>query len=207
MPASRRFRLAWLDENTRRKRLGTACHPFHFERCAIAGPFRRVHDRPMTAARTRPTTPDLFSHPSEREAPSSSENPPSSSLVVAKAVNNLASSRHVLPKNLTKAVGQLSDCELDLLHAATIEEMQRRGRLPPNVSAAPTSSPRPSELLNKPATRRTSVSIAEVGLTRGQINAVRAAFKAGVTPSRIARQFGISQANVRKALTTEGTKI
>jgi transposase-like protein len=45
-----------------------------------------------------------------------------------------------------------------------------------------------------------------VGLTRGQINAVRAAFKVGVTPSRIARQFGISQANVRKALATEETK-
>jgi hypothetical protein len=50
------------------------------------------------------------------------------------------------------------------------------------------------------------VSIAKVGLTRGQINAVRAAFKAGVTPSRIARQFGISQANVRKALATDATK-
>jgi hypothetical protein len=43
-------------------------------------------------------------------------------------------------------------------------------------------------------------------LTRGQINAVHAAFKAGVTPSRIARQFGISQANVRKVLATEETK-
>jgi DNA invertase Pin-like site-specific DNA recombinase len=37
-------------------------------------------------------------------------------------------------------------------------------------------------------------------LTHGKLNAVRAAFKAGVTPSRIARQFGISQLDVRKAL-------
>jgi hypothetical protein len=160
----------------------------------------------MTAPRTRPTTPDLFSHPLDREAPSPTEDSPSSSLVVAKAVNNLTSPRHVLPKNLKKAVGHLSDGELHLLHAATIEEMQRRGRLPPSVSADPTSSPRPSELLNKPARHRTSTGHVEVGLTRGQINAVRAAFKAGVTPSRIARQFGISQANVRKALATEGTK-
>ena len=29
---------------------------------------------------------------------------------------------------------------------------------------------------------------------------VRAAFKAGITPSRIARQFGLSQSDVRKAL-------
>ena len=31
----------------------------------------------------------------------------------------------------------------------------------------------------------------------------RAVFKAGITPSRIARQFGISQANVRKALASD----
>jgi predicted DNA binding protein len=41
-------------------------------------------------------------------------------------------------------------------------------------------------------------------LTQGQLNAVRAAFKAGVTPSRIARQFGISQSDVRKALARDG---
>jgi hypothetical protein len=37
-------------------------------------------------------------------------------------------------------------------------------------------------------------------LTRGQVNAVRAAFKAGIKPSLIARQFGISQSDVRKVL-------
>src|SRR5262249_14956213 len=40
-------------------------------------------------------------------------------------------------------------------------------------------------------------------VTRGQVNAVRAAFKAGITPSRIARQFGISQSDVRKVLASE----
>jgi hypothetical protein len=161
----------------------------------------------MTAARTRPTTPDPFSHPSDREAPASSENPPSSAFVVAKAISNLAAPRHVLPKNLTKAVRHLSDGELDLLHAAAKEEMQRRGRLPPSVSPGQTSSRRPSEPPNNPARPRAFVGNIEVGLTRGQVNAVRAAFKAGVTPSRIARQFGISQANVRKALAPEETKI
>ena len=49
--------------------------------------------------------------------------------------------------------------------------------------------------------------LAEVSLTRGQLNAVRAAFfKAGITPSRIARQFGISQSNVRKALASHELK-
>jgi predicted transcriptional regulator len=50
------------------------------------------------------------------------------------------------------------------------------------------------------------MDIAEVSLTQGQVNAVRAAFKAGITPSRIARQFGISQANVRKALAGDPSK-
>jgi len=31
-----------------------------------------------------------------------------------------------------------------------------------------------------------------------QVNAVRATFKAGITPSHIARQVGISQSDVRK---------
>jgi hypothetical protein len=35
-------------------------------------------------------------------------------------------------------------------------------------------------------------------LTTGKLNAVRAAFKAGLRPSAIARQFGISQSDVRK---------
>jgi transposase-like protein len=42
-------------------------------------------------------------------------------------------------------------------------------------------------------------------LTTGKLNAVRAAFKAGVKPSAIARQFGISQFDVRKAL-AQGTR-
>jgi len=35
------------------------------------------------------------------------------------------------------------------------------------------------------------------------VDAVRAAFKAGVKPSAIARQFGISQADVKRALAAE----
>jgi predicted transcriptional regulator len=57
------------------------------------------------------------------------------------------------------------------------------------------------------ASRKESVeAAAAVPLTQGKLNAVRAAFKAGVTPSRIARQFGISQSDVRKALASEMRK-
>jgi len=121
--------------------------------------------------------------------------------------------RHVLPNNLTNAVKHLNDEELDRLCAATLEEMKRRNRLPPSVGAdSEQPSGRPSNLPTKrlPPTDKTShrrqANIPEVSLTRGQINAVRAAFKAGLTPARIARQFGISQSNVRKALATDEPK-
>jgi hypothetical protein len=42
--------------------------------------------------------------------------------------------------------------------------------------------------------------VVAIHLTPGKLNAVRAAFKAGVKPSQIARQFGLSQSDVRKAL-------
>jgi len=38
------------------------------------------------------------------------------------------------------------------------------------------------------------------------VNAIRAAFKAGVRPSAIARQFGISKSSVMGALATEESK-
>ncbi len=121
--------------------------------------------------------------------------------------------RHVLPKNLRAAVKHLNDEELDLLHAAALEEMKRRGRPLPGVQADSTqSSDRPSGQPNKelPSTgrisRRRRVEIVEASLTRGQVNAVRSAFRAGITPARIARQFGISQSNVRKALASDEPK-
>jgi len=40
-------------------------------------------------------------------------------------------------------------------------------------------------------------------LTRGQMNAVFAAFKAGIKPSQIARQFGIARSDVHKVLRSD----
>ncbi len=67
---------------------------------------------------------------------------------------------------------------------AVVAEQKRRGR----------------ELLNE---GKRKVELPPTSLTQGQVNAVRSAFKAGVTPSRIARQFGLSQSNVRKALASD----
>jgi len=104
----------------------------------------------------------------------------------------------VLPKNLRKAVKHLSDGELDLLHAATLEEMGRRGTLPPIDQTTNRSSRK------EKSSHGRQVEAATVSLTRGQVNAVRAAFKAGIKPS-IARQFGISQSDVRKVLAMDAS--
>jgi hypothetical protein len=98
--------------------------------------------------------------------------------------------RHVLPKDLPNAVRHLNDEELDRLLAATLAEAKRRGR-----HATPTSK--------RPQNRALESALS---LTRGQLNAVHAAFKAGITPARIARQFGLSQSDVKKALATGAKK-
>jgi len=151
-------------------------------------------------------TPDLFSTDTVRDASSSAAKP----TAAAQPVADISTQRHILPKNLRHAVTHLSNEELDELCEVAVDEAKRRRRLRWSTGTEPTpSSRRPSgSMANRAAstdkiTRRRQVNIAEVSLTRGQVNAVRAAFKAGITPSRIARQFGISQANVRKALASD----
>jgi DNA-binding CsgD family transcriptional regulator len=152
-------------------------------------------------------SPDLFSTDAIRDA---SALPPTPSTTEATAEPD--PQRHVLPKNLHAAVKHLSDGDLDLLHAATLEELKRRGRLPPGVEADSAQSSAPLSPQNKqfPPTgkisQRRRLEFVEASLTRGQLNAVRSAFKAGITPARIARQFGISQSNVRKALASNESK-
>lgn len=126
----------------------------------------RLHDRFMGKGHTRSTTPDLFSTDSAREPSPLSANVPSSSPSTA------APPRHVLPNDLDGAVKRLGDLELDRLLAAALAEQERRGRKPP-VQGGTKRKPRLEQV--------------EVPLTRGQMNAVRAAFKAGVKPSQIAR--------------------
>jgi predicted DNA-binding protein (UPF0251 family) len=121
----------------------------------------------------------------------------------AKEATEAASQRHVLPKNLRHGISQLSDGELDELFEAAFDEAKRRGRLPPSIKTDVTPS---TTKRSPPTAGRRKVDIAEVSLTGGQVKAIRAAFKAGITPSRIARQFGVSQSDVRKALATDPSK-
>jgi hypothetical protein len=126
--------------------------------------------------------PDLFSMP-HREHAALPPNPP-----IPTADSAASSPPHVLPSNLPAAIKHLSDQELDQLQAAVTTELQRRGKKPPSPDK----------------TKR--VEAAAVSLTPTKLNAVRAAFKAGVRPSKIAKQFGIPQSDVRKVIASEGMK-
>jgi hypothetical protein len=85
---------------------------------------------------------------------------------------------------------RLEDQEFERLLAAMLAEQHRRG----------SKSPAPDD-----SSRKQRLEAAAAPLTVGKLNAVRAAFKAGVTPTRIAKQFGISQSDVRKALAGDVT--
>jgi hypothetical protein len=144
---------------------------------------------------TELTTPDLFSTDEARDASSAPKDQSA-----AMPVPDTSSQQHILSKNLRHAVKQLSDGELDELIEVVFDEGERRGRLPGSITALPKRSGAAKK------SQQRHVGIAEVPLTRGLVNVVRSAFKAGITPSRIARQFGISQSNVRKALAADPSK-
>jgi hypothetical protein len=150
-------------------------------------------------------TPDLFS--TERFGGPSSDRQED-------VVTRRPPRRTVLPKDLPKAIRYLEDRELDWLLRVATEEAKRRGRPMPIAGASPTNTPAASseripkqtKPLGRPTRQREIRPAAASSLTRGQVNAVRAAFKAGVTPSRIARQFGLSHSDVRKALSSDEPK-
>jgi DNA invertase Pin-like site-specific DNA recombinase len=144
----------------------------------------------MGKSSDRSTTPDLFSKASTRERSSPTVNPPPSSPATTDAAT-APSLRLVLPKDLPGAIKRLEDQDLDRLLSAALAEQQRRGR---RSSVA-------DETL-----RKQRVEAVAVPLTQGKLNAVRAAFKAGISPSKIARQFGLSQSDVRKALASGGSR-
>jgi hypothetical protein len=140
----------------------------------------------MGSSRTRSTTPDLFSTASATVPMSPSANTPPSSQKTDDGGANASSQSYALPTNLPSVLKHLDDDQLDRLIAAAHAEQHRRGKTVPKLV----------EPLRKQRTKEVNAP----PLAQGKLNAVRAAFKAGVKPSKIAREFGISQSDVRKAL-------
>jgi hypothetical protein len=145
----------------------------------------------MGRGRAPSKTPDLFSTVSARAPSSASDSPPPSDITTTAAEATVPSLPYVLPRDLPKALAQLQNQEFDRLVSAVLAEQKRRGGKLPEPAENP---------------RKARVEPAAVTLPSGKLNAVRAAFKAGVRPSQIARQFGVSQADVRRALASDGSK-
>ena len=113
--------------------------------------------------------------------------------------------RYLLPKDLPGALTRLSDAEIDALLTASTEEARRRGRLsPPRRPDADQQIKRDAPGTRAKPVGRASSPGGNTALAVGKANAVRAAFMAGVKPSTIARQFGISQSAVKLVLAQIG---
>jgi hypothetical protein len=120
---------------------------------------------------------------------------------------------HVLPKDLPGALARLSNPELDKLLVTATDEARRRGRLPSNLGAKSRDVDHTSHDATQMKSRAPHVSATLVAvpntddisssLTLGQFRAIPAGFKAGVKPSVIARQFAVSQSDVRKVLAAD----
>jgi hypothetical protein len=120
-------------------------------------------------------TPELFADAIERAGP--------------RAGRQISDQRYILPSDLPKALGGLADDELRALAGAVDAELRRRGK------PTPPSAPPPRVVRKVPPNPSP--------LPQGRINAIRAALRAGVKPSQIARQFGVSQSAIRRVVADE----
>jgi len=110
-------------------------------------------------------------------------------------------SRTVLPGDLPSALTHLSERDLTHLADALAAELRRR-RLPATLPV-PHSDQMSERAKPSRASSGLKTPVATDGaatLPQGKVNAIRAAVKAGVKPTMIARQFGVSLAAIRKAL-------
>jgi hypothetical protein len=97
----------------------------------------------------------------------------------------------LLPSNLESSLAILSDDEFARLSAGVAAEKARRGRTTrPSKPALAASAKAP------PAKSKRSPE----GVSAAKASLVRAAIKAGVKPSAIARQFGLSKAEITEVL-------
>ena len=141
---------------------------------AVAAVGHQRHSWGMPTRRPAETTPDLFS-----ALPTVTAAGPSAVPKGKAGPDTLASQqRHFLPEDLAGALKRLDDVEIDALLAAVTTEAERRGRRPPSpAKEKPVTDA-------KPQRRQDGAEDGAGSLTTGKLNAVRAAFKAGVKPLR-----------------------
>ena len=145
----------------------------------------------MGIGSNRSIKPDLFSAQQPDSSPHSASEPKSLPARPDER-STISPPSYALPSNLPSALKHLDDDQLDRLLSAVLAERQERGGK---------NSPMSNETTHKGRIKDVAPS-----LPQGKLNAIRAAFKAGIKPPRIAREFGISQADVRKAIASDGKK-
>jgi len=97
----------------------------------------------------------------------------------------------LLPQNLDASLSYLSDDELERLAAAVAAQLRSRGFPAGKISSTSAGTKRGAS----PRPQRKAQS-----LTAPQVNLIKAAIKAGVKPPALARQFGITKAQIEAAL-------
>ena len=99
-----------------------------------------------------------------------------------------------IPDTFERVIVRWSDDEVERLVVVVIAEARRRGLLPPEQ--APKNNAARGRLIQQ----RRPEQVAE-GLAPGRISAIRAAGQAGVKLNKIAREFGLSLAAVKRVIT------
>jgi DNA invertase Pin-like site-specific DNA recombinase len=125
--------------------------------------------------------------PSTRTAPSSTNVP--------------SAPRVTLPSDLSGSLKYLDSAQLQRLHAAVNEEIERRNQTASKgktvAAAAPGMPPQDKSLAYRDKKIKEFDEIPE-----GRANLIRASFRAGIKPTSIARTFRISQSLVNRVLSS-----
>ena len=101
-----------------------------------------------------------------------------------------------------RSVGHLRDEELIDLIRVAIGEARRRGIGSVSRAVDNSQGTAPAEEPPTPAARIVRASAISGEIPPAKANMIRAAVRAGFSPARVAREFGISQAAVRKLSAT-----
>ena len=147
----------------------------------------------MPSDRRKGKTPDLFARGY------AASTPPSRSTASAASAEARERRHVVLPEDLPGALGHLDDGQLDVLLRAVNKEARRRGRFPSELRGD-AKPPERTQTRKAASPRAKKTSGPTIDVPAGQANLIQAAFKAGVKPAAIAREFRISQSVVRRVL-------
>jgi hypothetical protein len=92
----------------------------------------------------------------------------------------------LLPQNLAASLQHLPEGDLVRLRDAVAAEVHRRGLGKPRQKEQSARKDKPDPILS--------------GLTQSQISLIRSSIKAGVKPTALSRQFGLTRAQITAAL-------